>query len=217
MLKDHYRILGVIQDAEDIVIKAAYRALAQRYHPDKWAGSPEEATIRMSEINKAFSVLSDQIKRKQYDINLSSNEYDEPEEDFSNTVDENDLGTSLDYNWSTVVKYFPDLEDIFNDLSKISRPLAQTYKVYLLEKKEFTKRKVIADKLEREFLEKYFGTNEEIIKFSKFLMGWGVKNAAKELNQVINLLGNDIQSKSIINKILEDYPNLVKPYYLSQK
>lgn len=217
MLKDHYRILGVIQDAEDIVIKAAYRALAQRYHPDKWAGSPEEATIRMSEINKAFSVLSDQIKRKQYDINLSSNEYNEPEEDFSNTVDENDLGTSLDYNWSTVVKYFPDLEDIFNDLSKISRPLAQTYKVYLLEKKEFTKRKVIADKLEREFLEKYFGTNEEIIKFSKFLMGWGVKNAAKELNQVINLLGNDIQSKSIINKILEDYPNLVKPYYLSQK
>jgi DnaJ-class molecular chaperone len=217
MLKDHYRILGVIQDAEDIVIKAAYRALAQRYHPDKWAGSPEEATMRMSEINKAFSVLSDQIKRKQYDINLSSNEYDEPEEDFSNTVDENDLGTSLDYNWSTVVKYFPDLEDIFNDLSKISRPLAQTYKVYLLEKKEFTKRKVIADKLEREFLEKYFGTNEEIIKFSKFLMGWGVKNAAKELNQVINLLGNDIQSKSIINKILEDYPNLVKPYYLSQK
>jgi len=217
MLKDHYRILGVIQDAEDIVIKAAYRALAQRYHPDKWAGSSEEATMRMSEINKAFSVLSDQIKRKQYDINLSSNEYDEPEEDFSNTVDENDLGTSLDYNWSTVVKYFPDLEDIFNDLSKISRPLAQTYKVYLLEKKEFTKRKVIADKLEREFLEKYFGTNEEIIKFSKFLMGWGVKNAAKELNQVINLMGNDIQSKSIINKILEDYPNLVKPYYLSQK
>ena len=116
MLKDHYRILGVIQDAEDIVIKAAYRALAQRYHPDKWAGSPEDATMRMSEINKAFSVLSDQIKRKQYDINLSSNEYNEPEEDFSNTVDENDLGTSLDYNWSTVVKYFPDLEDIFNDL-----------------------------------------------------------------------------------------------------
>ena len=217
MLKDHYRILGVIQEAEDIVIKAAYRALAQRYHPDKWAGSPEEATIRMSEINKAFTVLSDQITRKKYDRNLSSNEYNEPEEDFSNTVDEDDLGTSLDYNWSTAVKYFPDLEAIVNGLSKISRPLAQTYKVYLLENKEFTKRKIIADKLEREFLEKYFGTNEEIIKFSRFLMRWGVKSAAKELNQVINLLGNDIQSKSIINKILEDYPHLVKPYYLSQK
>jgi len=40
MKKDHYQILGVIQDAEDIVIKAAYRALAQRYHPDKWAVIP---------------------------------------------------------------------------------------------------------------------------------------------------------------------------------
>lgn len=217
MTKDHYRVLGVIQDAEDIVIKAAYRALAQRYHPDKWAGSPEEATIRMSEINKAYAVLSDQIKRNQYDRNLSSNEYNESEGDSGNTVDEDDLGISLDPGWSTAVKYFPDLEDIFNDLSKISRPLAQTYKVYLLENKKFTKRKVIADKLEREFLEKYFGTNEEIIEFSKFLMGWGVRNAAKELNRVINLLGNDIHSKSIINKILEDYPHLVKLYYLSQK
>jgi DnaJ-class molecular chaperone len=33
--KDYYRILGVLDDAEDIVIKAAYRALAQRYHPDQ--------------------------------------------------------------------------------------------------------------------------------------------------------------------------------------
>lgn len=217
MLKDHYRVLGVIQDAEDIVIKAAYRALAQRYHPDKWAGSPDKATVRMSEINKAFTVLSDQIRRKQYDRDLSSNEYNEPEEGSGNPVDEDDLGTSLGHNWSAVVNYFPDLEDIINGLSKISKPLAQTYKVYMLENKEFNKRKVIADKFEREFLEKYFGKNEEIIKFSKFLIGWGVKSAAKELNQAINLLGNDIQSKSIINKILEKYPHLVRPYYLSQK
>ena len=33
MQKDHYRILGIIQDAEDIVIKAAYRALAQSIAP----------------------------------------------------------------------------------------------------------------------------------------------------------------------------------------
>jgi len=217
MSEDHYRVLGVIQDAEDIVIKAAYRALAQRYHPDKWAGSPEKATIRMSEINKAFTVLSDQAKRKQYDRNLSSNEYNESEGDSGTNKDRGGFGTSLDHSWSTAVQYFPDLEDIFNDLLKISRPLAQTYKVYLLENKEFTKRKVIADKLEREFLEKYFGRNEEIIQFSRFLMGWGVKSAAKELNQAINLLGNDIQSKTVINKILENYPHLVKPYYLSQK
>jgi curved DNA-binding protein CbpA len=217
MQKDHYRILGVIQDAEDIVIKAAYRALAQRYHPDKWAGSPAEATRRMSKINGAFVVLSDPKKRKQYDQNRVSNEYNEPEEDSSNAVTEDDLGNSLDENWSEAVKYFTDLEDIINDLSRISKPLAQTYKVYLLENRDFTKRKIIADEFERKFLEKYFGTNEEIIRFSRFLIRWKVKSAAKELNRAINLLGNNIHPKLIINRILDNYPHLVKSYYSSQK
>lgn len=217
MHKDHYRILGVIQDAEDIVIKAAYRALAQRYHPDKWPGSPAEATRRMSKINGAFVVLSDPKKRKRYDQSRASNEYYEPEEDSSNAGTEDDLGNSLNENWSEAVKYFTDLEDIINDLSRISKPLAQTYKVYLLENRDFTKRKIIADQLERKFLEKYFGTNEEIIRFSRFLIRWKVKSAAKELNRAINLLGNNIHPKLIINRILDNYPHLVKSYYSSQK
>ena len=217
MQKDHYRILGVIQDAEDIIIKAAYRALAQRYHPDKWPGSPAEATRRMSKINGAFVVLSDPKKRKQYDQSRASNEYNELEEDSNNVGTEDDLGNSLNENWSEAVKYFTDLEDIINDLSRISKPLAQTYKVYLLENRDFTKRKIIADQLERKFLEKYFGTNEEIIRFSRFLIRWKVKSAAKELNRAINLLGNNIQPKLIINRILDNYPHLVKSYYSSQK
>jgi curved DNA-binding protein CbpA len=217
MQKDHYRILGVIQDAEDIIIKAAYRALAQRYHPDKWPGSPAEATRRMSKINGAFVVLSDPKKRKQYDQSRASNEYNELEEDSNNVGTEDDLGNSLNENWSEAVKYFTDLEDIINDLSRISKPLAQTYKVYLLENRDFTKRKIIADQLERKFLEKYFGTNEEIIRFSRFLIRWKVKSAAKELNRAINLLGNNIHPKLIINRILDNYPHLVKSYYSSQK
>jgi molecular chaperone DnaJ len=41
-----YQILGVQPDAEDVVIKAAYRALSQRYHPDKWAGDPKVGSDR---------------------------------------------------------------------------------------------------------------------------------------------------------------------------
>ena len=58
MTKDYYRILGVLDDAEEIVIRAAYKALAQRYHPDKWTGSKDEANKRMSDINEAYGVLS---------------------------------------------------------------------------------------------------------------------------------------------------------------
>lgn len=66
-MKNYYKILGVLDDAEDIVIRAAYKALAQRYHPDKWNGNEEEANSKMSDINEAYGVLSDKSKRKKYD------------------------------------------------------------------------------------------------------------------------------------------------------
>jgi curved DNA-binding protein CbpA len=79
--KDYYRILGVLDDAEDVVIRAAYRALAQRYHPDKWQGDAAEATRRMAEINAAYAVLSDTEKRAAYDATRDKNQFrDEPSE-----------------------------------------------------------------------------------------------------------------------------------------
>ena len=55
MNKDYYRTLGVLDDAEDIVIKAAYHALAQRYHPDRWAGGIE---LVKSRLQSALGFLS---------------------------------------------------------------------------------------------------------------------------------------------------------------
>ena len=71
MNPDYYRNLGVLDDAEDVVIRAAYRALAQRYHPDKWQGDATEATRRMQRINEAYGILSDSVKRRHYDLEIS--------------------------------------------------------------------------------------------------------------------------------------------------
>lgn len=65
--KDYYAILGVLPFAEDVVIKGAYRALAQRYHPDRFDGSADEATRRMVEINEAYQVLCAADLRQAYD------------------------------------------------------------------------------------------------------------------------------------------------------
>jgi curved DNA-binding protein CbpA len=64
---DYYAVLGVHPSAEDIVIRAAYKALAQRYHPDRFVGSKDEAHRRMSEISIAYEVLADPLLRPQYD------------------------------------------------------------------------------------------------------------------------------------------------------
>jgi molecular chaperone DnaJ len=64
--KDFYEILGVKEKASQQEIKKAYRKLAKKYHPDANPGNPK-ASDRFKEIGEAYSVLSDEKKRKHYD------------------------------------------------------------------------------------------------------------------------------------------------------
>jgi DnaJ-class molecular chaperone len=63
--KDYYEILGVSKDADAKEIKAAYRKLARKYHPD--VNKDPSAEARFKEINEANEVLSDPAKRRKYD------------------------------------------------------------------------------------------------------------------------------------------------------
>jgi curved DNA-binding protein len=69
--KDYYKVLGVKKDADAKQIKAAYRKLARKHHPDVNPGD-EKAEARFKEVNEAHEVLGDPEKRKRYD-QLGSN------------------------------------------------------------------------------------------------------------------------------------------------
>ena len=64
--KDYYKILGVAKSATEKEIKAAFRKLARKHHPDVNPGN-KEAEARFKEINEANEVLGDKEKRKRYD------------------------------------------------------------------------------------------------------------------------------------------------------
>jgi curved DNA-binding protein CbpA len=198
--KDYYRILGVLEDAEDIVIKAAYRALAQKYHPDKFQGAAKVAEERMKEINEAYAVLSDVVSRKKYDAQRGKAEY----EDDTN-VDSEDMLHSLDKDWSDVIQFYPDLDEIADALRKYSSQLEYTFKVVLLETKNFKDRNNLSKSLQLNFIQKYFGKNKTINKFAQILFQKNRRDVLKKLNRAVNLLGDGIEPEVVIAKFKQEF------------
>lgn len=72
-IHSHYEELTVARNASPEVIRAAYRSLSQKYHPDRNPGNTE-ATRIMASLNVAFEMLFDPEKRKKYDQWIATTE-----------------------------------------------------------------------------------------------------------------------------------------------
>jgi len=71
-MQDHYKTLGLLSIADDVVIKAAFKALAQKYHPDKYKGDSRHALKVMANLNAAYAALRTKALRHDYDEKLSA-------------------------------------------------------------------------------------------------------------------------------------------------
>lgn len=65
-LLSHYQILGIDRQATGDEVRAAYRRMARRYHPDRFEGGGDSQET-MARINAAYEVLSDDGRRSEYD------------------------------------------------------------------------------------------------------------------------------------------------------
>lgn len=72
-LRTHYDNLKVSRDAPDFVIRAAYKTLTQKYHPDKHPGDERAARV-MTLINTSYEVLSDPERRAEHDAWIAREE-----------------------------------------------------------------------------------------------------------------------------------------------
>lgn len=66
MTRGHYEVLGVARDASTTELRRAYLDLARRHHPDRPGGNAD----RMREVNEAWAVLGDAVRRERYDLSL---------------------------------------------------------------------------------------------------------------------------------------------------
>ncbi|MBP8981215.1 MAG: DnaJ domain-containing protein [Syntrophobacterales bacterium] len=93
MAEDYYQLLGVDKKASTEEIKKAYRKLALKWHPDKNPQNKAQAEEKFKKISEAYAVLSDEEKRKQYDMYGSADQFRQKysQEDIFRNFDLNDL------------------------------------------------------------------------------------------------------------------------------
>jgi hypothetical protein len=75
----------------------------------------------------------------------------------------------------------------------------------MLEAKAFADRVEVAEHLEHAFLQRYFGTNAEVIKYASSLVQIGHRPAARALNKLVDVLGSSVDSALIIDRIEQEF------------
>jgi len=199
-MKDYYSILHVLPSAEIDVIKAAYRALSRKYHPDTYAGDKAYAGKRMQEINDAFGVIGDPDKRKKYDAERKAAN---TQDDYSESGEDVDARTEED--WVIACKFCPEAVFNFEQLHKLSRSLAFAFKSYLLESKQFPDSRMIRDKFRAEFLKNYFGANPTVQEIGEDLILAGKMAAAKSVNRAVKVMGASLDIGKLYEMLKGDF------------
>lgn len=111
-VKDYYKILGVSKNATKEEIKKAYRGLARKYHPDLNPDN-KDAEEKFKEVQEAHEVLSDEEKRKTYDM-FGSAEFRPGGRTTWKRAGETPEGQAYEYSYSA--NDFTGFEDIFKDI-----------------------------------------------------------------------------------------------------
>lgn len=120
-IRTHYDNLKVARNAPNSVIKAAYKALCQTYHPDKFQGSNAEAERIMKLINTSYVVLTDPVKRAEHDVWIREKEADTNQQYEKETFGET---------WETTDKTYKKQEKKQKPLSKDNASLHKWWRYF---------------------------------------------------------------------------------------
>lgn len=130
MTKDYYKILGVSDNCTESELKSAYRKLARKWHPDI-AGNTNDVVAKFKEINEAYEVLSDKVKKAEYDTinryyNYSSDKKSTgtTEPNFKNTKanstkkTEHEKSAGFNFNWEEFLSKYKDYTNKYQEARK---------------------------------------------------------------------------------------------------
>ena len=111
MTKDYYKILDITESSSTEEIKSAYRHLARKWHPDV-AGNTPDIIARFKEINEAYEILSDSLKKADYDkarrfYSYAKNSYSKQETktNYKTTENPNKTSKNFSFKWEDLFSH----------------------------------------------------------------------------------------------------------------
>jgi molecular chaperone DnaJ len=185
--EDLYEILGVSKNASKEEIKSAYKKLAKTYHPD--ISKDSDAEEKLKKINVAYSILSDDQKRKQYDTyGTQGTNFN----NFRNSQGFSGFNSNFGFDFSDIFSSFMndnEDDDMFSSFGFGSRR-TNTYSKKDLDLKY---------KLEISFIDAAKGIKKEIIlnrdQECEYCSGTGSKSLKKEICSTCNGRGQVISTR----------------------
>lgn len=196
---DHYQALGLARHAESVVVKAAYRALASLYHPDR--NPAPEAIGRIQRINAAHEVLSDPVRRHSYDATLVGESLPAPPQQ--------DGPDPLAERWQIAVGFFPEITRHHARLERLSVHMGEEFRLHLLQHQNYAEAPTLAARLRTDFLTRHFGTDEALHAYAEQLIMAREIDAARFVGRIVSVLGRSVTADSVREKVGQRYPRTV--------
>jgi DnaJ domain len=198
---DHYQTLGLARHAEAAVVKAAYRAMASLYHPDR--NPAPDAIDRIQRINIAHGVLSDPVRRQAYDATLAGKTPPAPR------PHDDDSPDPLAERWQIAASFFPEIQHHHARLDRLSHRVGEEFRLYLLQHQHYADAEALAARLRTEFLTRHFGTDAALHPYAEQLLLAREIDAARFVGQVVSVLGRSVTADSVREKVAQRYPRSV--------
>lgn len=158
-MKTLYEILEVSESASKEIIEKAYKVLAKKYHPDLQTEQDKPgAEKKMKELNEAYSILIDDVKRKEYDNKLKEERQEARAREESKTQhNKNDIYTQQPQQNQQKPYYEPQKPPYYSQHEPISD---EEYKEYQKQVKEAIKeqqemQRNMQDQYEQRYQEAY--------------------------------------------------------------
>lgn len=210
---DYYSQISALPSSDIEVIRALYQACEAKLRNSNGSGPAFDSRLR--QMTEAFEVLSNSKARQEYDsmrtgTNANRGHFEELE-----TLNYDDVfNAQVDSSWDAILRYYPEVSRIVERLRWYSDIPAMIFRLTLINTKQYTDAKPIADTILDEFLSYYFGPSPDVKTFALWCLGTKRLGLARELNHSLLTLDNGVEYTRFLARFKSER-NLDRTYWNS--